>query len=437
MTGAESLRLMACLAVGTILVASASLPAHGGGAVEAPAPRAPFTDFRFEAPGHSHLIRADQLPGPFATPSADNGPRIVARPPGLLPQAPPGFRVQRYATGLARPRVIRRAPNGDIFVAESGGGRIRVFRGIRPDGTPRASAVFASGIEGPYGIAFYPAGNDPRWLYVGAADAVLRYPYRRGDLHARHEPTRIAALPAGGGHWTRDLAFARDDSTLFVAVGSASNADDPDTSPAERGRAAILAFDPDGAHRRIYASGIRNPSGLAVDPGTGRLWCIVNERDGLGDDLVPDYLTAVQAGGFYGWPWYYIGAHQDPHHTGKHEELRERVLVPDVLLQPHNASLQLTFNDGRDFPREYSGDIFATAHGSWNRSVRAGYEVIRVPLHQRGIASGDYEDFLTGFVLEDGTVWGRPVGVAIAADGALLVSDDASDSIWRVVYVGG
>ena len=224
---------------------------------------------------------------------------------------------------------------------------------------------------------------------------------------------------------------------MFVAVGSASNVDDADTAPAEKNRANILAFAPDGSEMRIYASGIRNPGGgLALNPTTGELWCSVNERDGLGDNLVPDYITHVQDGGFYGWPWWYMGGHQDPRHEGKHPELKTKVITPDVVLQPHNASLQLTFYAGRQFPAEYRGDIFASEHGSWNKSVRAGYELIRIPLHQTGRASGEYEDFLTGFVLDDGNVWGRPVGVAVAQDGSLLVSDDGSNSIWRISYTG-
>jgi glucose/arabinose dehydrogenase len=224
---------------------------------------------------------------------------------------------------------------------------------------------------------------------------------------------------------------------MFVAVGSASNVDDPDTTPEEKNRADILEFNPDGSGMRVYASGIRNAGGgLAIDPKTGELWCSVNERDGLGDNLVPDYITHVQEGGFYGWPWWYIGAHQDPHHKGKHPELKDKAIVPDVLLQPHNASLQMIFYQGSQFPAEYQGDIFASEHGSWNRSVRAGYEVIRVPLHQQGRASGEYEDFLTGFVLDNGNVWGRPVGITVAQDGSLLVSDDGSNTIWRVSYIG-
>lgn len=395
-----------------------------------------FTDFRGQSPGKSHRISVADLPPPYATPSAGNGAHLVTRPDGLLPQAPPGFKVNLYAEDLSEPRAMRRAPNGDLFVAESGGGRIRVYRGLDANGRPQQTQVFAGGLKRPYGIAFYPPGGDPQWVYVGSVNAVVRFAYRNGDMQARGTAESIADLPPGGGHWTRDLSFSRDGKTLFVAVGSASNVDDADTSPAEKHRANILAFDPDGKNLRVYASGIRNPSGIAVDPANGQLWCVVNERDGLGDNLVPDYLTSVREGGFYGWPWWYLGAHQDPRHAGKHPELASKAIVPDVLLQPHNAPLQLAFYDGTSFPEQYRGDIFLSAHGSWNKSVRVGYEVMRAPRHGGTKADGSYEDFLTGFVLPNGDVWGRPVGVAVAGDGALLVSDDGSNSIWRVSWVG-
>jgi len=405
--------------------------------ISAPPPPAPFTDFRSEVPGAVHKITVGDLPSPYATRSAGNAPAMVARPADAWPRAPEGFRVQLYADALARPRVIHVAPNGDVFVAESGGGQIRAFRGLDAYGKPERSEVFAEGLTQPYGLAFYPAGSDPHWLYVADTDSVVRFPYRTGDLKATGVAQHVVDLPHGAGHWTRDIVFSADGKTLFVAVGSASNVDDPDTTPAEQYRADILAFDPDGSHMRVYASGIRNPSGLAVDPSTGRLWATVNERDGLGDNLVPDYITSVREGGFYGWPWWYMGPHQDPRLLGKHPGLRELVITPDVLLQPHNASLQIAFYQGQQFPAEYQGDMFASEHGSWNKAVRTGYEVIRVPLHQTGKASGEYADFLTGFVLANGQVWGRPVGVATALDGSLLVTDDGSNSIWRVSYVGG
>lgn len=398
-----------------------------------------FGDYRSETPGTVHRITVGDLPAPYATRSAANGPRIVPRPESAWPVAPPGFKVELYASGLVGPRVIRAAPNGDLFVAESGGGRISVLRGITASGKPERIEVFADGFEHPddvYGMAFYPPGPDPKWLYVGQSGSVVRFAYQKGQLHASGAPQHIADLPGGGGHWTRDLQFSKDGSTLFVAVGSASNVDDPDTTPREAQRADILAFYPDGSHRRVYASGIRNPSGLAIDPADGQLWCIVNERDGLGDDLVPDYITHVQAGGFYGWPWWYMGAHQDPRHAGKHPELATATIVPDVLLQPHNASLQITFYQGQQFPAQFRGDLFATQHGSWNRSVRTGYEVIRVPMDHGGHAKGEYQAFVTGFVVDGGHVWGRPVGIAEAPDGSLVFSDDASNSIWRVRYTG-
>ncbi len=421
----------------TLLLLAACRPAAPDPVdISTPAPHPPFTDFRFQAPGTQHKISVQDLPAPYATPSFSNQPSIVARPPDVLPKAPMGFQVNLYAQNLSLPRVIRMAPNGDIFVAESGAGRIRVFRGVSSGGTPERSEIFASGLSRPYGIAFYPPGSDPQWIYVGTTGAVLRYAYRNGDLQARGAAQHIADLPSAGGHWTRDVRFSADGRTLFVGVGSASNVDDPDFSPAEAGRADILAFDPDGSNQRIYAWGIRNPSGLAIDPATGELWCVANERDGLGDDLVPDYVTRVREGGFYGWPWWYLGPHQDPHHNGKHPELRTQAIVPDVLLQAHTAPLQLAFYDAKQFPSAYRGDIFVTSHGSWNRSVRTGYEVIRIPRHQSAKANGEYEDFLTGFALPSGQVWGRPVGVTTDADGALLVTDDASGSIWRIRYVG-
>jgi glucose/arabinose dehydrogenase len=399
-------------------------------------PKPPFTDFRYEKPGKVRKITVADLPQPYATQSSFNGPRMVARPENVWPVALPGFKVELYAAGLDNPRTLRTAPNGDIFLAESDAGRIRVFRGITSDGKPDLSAVFASGLKQPYGLAFYPPGPDPQWLYVGNTNEVVRFAYRNGDLKASGAPEHIADLP-GGGHSTRAVAFSNDGKKMFVAVGSASNVSDPGTHPEETNRADILWCDASSCELSVYAYGIRNAGGgIAVNPQTGELWCSVNERDALGDNLVPDYITHVQEGGFYGWPWWYIGAHQDPRHAGKHPELKDKAIVPDVLLQPHNASLELTFYDGKQFPAEYKGDIFASEHGSWNKSVRVGYEVIRVPLHQTGHASGEYEDFLTGFVLPDGNVWGRPVGITAAPDGSLLVSDDGSNSIWRVSYTG-
>jgi len=403
----------------------------------APPPKAPFTDYRYEKPGTTRKITVGDLPQPYATKSAINGPEVVDRPKNVWPQAPAGFKVELYTTDVHNPRKILTAPNGDFFVAESHGGDIKIFRGITADGKPQQSSVFATGLDQPYGIAFYPPGPDPQYVYIGQTDAVLRFPYHNGELKATGKPEHIATLPDHEGHWTRDLVFSPDGKQLFVAVGSGSNVDDPDTHPGEKDRADILVMNPDGSGMRVYAYGIRNAGGgLAINPKTGELWCSVNERDGLGNNLVPDYITHVQEGGFYGWPYYYMGGNPDPRLKGKHPELKSKVIVPDVLLQPHNASLEMVFYEGKQFPAEYRGDIFSSQHGSWNRAPRAGYEVIRVPLHQTGHASGEYEDFLTGFVLPNGDVWGRPVGVAVAPDGSLLVTDDGSNSIWRVSYAG-
>jgi glucose/arabinose dehydrogenase len=400
-----------------------------------------FADFRNQAPGIVHKITVSDLPAPYATESIDNGPRMVPRPKDAWPQTLPGFKVDLFAEGLDNPREIRTAPNGDVFLAESDPGNIKVFRGIGKDGKAERTEVFATGLNKPFGIAFYPLGQNPQWIYIGDTDAVVRFPYQNGDLKARGAWQKIADLPGGGrlrggGHWTRDITFSQDGKKMLVSVGSHSNVDDTDNNPVEFHRADVLEFNPDGSGERVYAWGIRNCVGIATNPITGEIWCSTNERDAIGDNVPPDYITHIQDGGFYGWPWYYIGGHQDPRHQGKHPELKDKVIVPDVLVQPHNASLEMLFYEGKQFPPQYQGDIFASEHGSWNRHSRSGYEVIRVPLHQSGHAGGEYEDFLTGFVRPDGEVWGRPVGVAVASDGSLLVSDDGTNSIWRVSYSG-
>jgi glucose/arabinose dehydrogenase len=436
----HAIRLPAAVGV-ALAVAIGVIAAHGAETPQAAAP-GPFFDYRLERPGASHKITVADLPPPREAESVDNGPTLIARPRDAWPGAPAGFKVDIYASGLTNPRLVRTAPNGDLLVVESAPGEIRLYRGVGADGRARQTELFARGLNKPFGLAFYPPGDDPQWLYVGNTDSVVRFPYRKNDIRARGAAeTVVGDLPGGGllrggGHWTRDLAFSRDGKTLFVSVGSRSNVDDTDGNAAEFHRADILAFDPDGKNVRVYAWGIRNAVGIAVHPRSGELWASVNERDRLGDNLVPDYITHVEPGGFYGWPWYYIGGHQDPRHAGKHPELAGRVVVPDVLLQPHDASLEMTFYDGVAFPPEFRGDVFAAEHGSWNRKLRSGYEVVRVPMHGRDRASGEYEDFLTGFVTPSGEVWGRPVGVAVAKDGALMVSDDGSKSIWRVSYVG-
>ena len=425
--------------LGALILAGVVFRVIAFGPADAGGPRAtpPFLDYRDEKPGATHKITVQDLPEPYATKSVGNAPELVARPENAWPKAPEGFKVQLYATGLDSPRLIRTATNGDVFVAESTSGKIKVFRGMRSDGKADQISVFASGLDQPYGIAFYPPSGRPQYLYVGNTNSIVRFPYEPGDMEATGPAEHLADVPGGGNHWTRDIQFSPDGKKMYVAVGSGSNVGDPDTNRAERGRAVILEFNPDGSGMRVYASGIRNAGGgLAMNPKTLELWCSVNERDALGDNLVPDYITHVQDGGFYGWPWWYMGGHQDPRHKGKHPELKDKVITPDVLLQPHNASLEIAFYNGPQFPAEYQGDLFASEHGSWNKSVRVGYEVIRIPLHQTGHATGEYQDFLTGFVTDNGDVWGRPVGVTVARDGALLVTDDGSRSIWRVSYAG-
>lgn len=388
-----------------------------------------FSDFRSEIPGAAHRITLADLPAPFASRAVSNPPTLVPRPAGALPKALPGYAVSEYAGGFDNPRLIRVAPNGDLFVAESNPGRVKVIRGRRPDGLAQTVSTFATGLNRPFGIAFYPLGPNPDWVYVGNTDSIVRFPYTAGDLEARGAAeTIVKGVPAGGnlpggGHWSRDIAFAPDGKKMYIGVGSFSNVDDPDEKPAEKERAVILEFNPDGTGRRIYATGVRNAVGLAFHPKTGKLWVSVNERDDLGDNLVPDYITHIEDGGFYGWPWFYMGGTQDPRHAGKHPELKDKVITPDVLVQPHSASLQLVFHEG---------SAFAAEHGSWNRNLRTGYKVIRVPFKADGTAVGSYEDFLTGFVTDEGYSWGRPVGIAVAKDGALLVSDDGSNTIWRV-----
>ncbi len=406
--------------------------------------QAAFTDAAHEYPGIRRLLTVADLPAPAPQESVDNGPTLVPRPPNAWPMAPEGFKVELYASGLDNPRLLRTAPNGDLFLAESETGKIKVFRGVGKDGKASQVSVFAEGLHQPFGVAFYPSGPNPAWVYIGNTDGIGRFPYKNGDLKATGPEEHLAELPGGGrlrggGHWTRDLVFSQDGSKLFASVGSHSNVDDADTHPEEFHRADVLQFTPEGKFVKVYASGIRNCVGEAINPITGELWCSTNERDALGNNLVPDYVTHVQEDGFYGWPWYYMGGPnggiQDPRHSGKHPELQAKVITPDILVNPHFASLEMLFYEGSQFPANFKGDGFAAEHGSWNRAQRSGYEVIRLPM-RNGRATGEYEDFLTGFTLPDGTVWGRPVGVTVASDGSLFVSDDGSKSIWRVSYIG-
>jgi len=422
---------------------------------------AAFGDWTTDRPGQWRKITAAGLPLPYATRSAANGPSLVRPPEGARPRVPQGFTVEPFVTGLAGPRMLRRAPNGDIFVAESTTGNIRVIRAADGASKPDKVETFARGLNEPFGIAFYPPGSAPQWVYVAETDAIRRFPYANGDLVARGEAQavieRLSISPYG--HWTRDIVFSPDGQRMYVSVGSASNVGDnmkalPDEEKkrfiadhplgaawgSETNRADILVFDPLGKAGRIFATGIRNCVGMALHPQTGDLWCATNERDGLGDDLPPDYVTRVTEGGFYGWPWYYLGAHEDPRRKGERPDLADKVSRPDLLLQAHSAPLAMTFYDApadgpATFPHEYAGDVFVALHGSWNRSKRTGYKLVRLKL-DHGVPSGAYEDFLTGFVASNASVWGRPVGVVVARDGALIVSDDGNGILWRIAWSG-
>ncbi len=414
--------------------------------------KAAFGDWHTDSPGKRRLITPSDLPAPNPAESARNQVRTVARIETQKPSVPKGFEVNLFASGLASPRLLRVAPNGDVFAAESNTGRIIV---LRPNGEQASKpAVFADGLLGPFGIAFYPPGPNPEWVYVGDSDSVVRYPYGNGDLQARSPAEIIVQRLPVGGHRTRDVVFSPDGKIMYVSVGSASNVgnwmgklsgaelqkwqSDHALGAAwgnETERADVLAFDPLGKNKRIFATGIRNCVGMAIDPSNGTLWCSTNERDALGDNLPPDYITRVREGAFYGWPWYYIGANQDPRHKDERPDLKDKITIPDVLIQAHSASLELTFYEATQFPVDYRGNIFAAEHGSWNRGKRTGYKVIRI-IVKDGVPTGEYEDFVTGFVVSDAEVWGRPVGVAVDKDGALLVSEDASGTVWRISYSG-
>ncbi|MEI9979014.1 MAG: PQQ-dependent sugar dehydrogenase [Edaphobacter sp.] len=437
----KKMRLFASFATLPFLLSEPTPAQNGTTAPKILTGQAAFTDFSQEHPGVRRRITVADLPEPKPDESFDGHDKVVAQPEGAWPIAPAGFKVERYAQGFEQPRLIRTAPNGDLFLADSAAGKIRVLRGVSADGKVVTSDIFASGLEHPFGIAFYPLGPNPEWVYVANTTSVMRFAYKNGDLKATGEAkTVVPTLPGyaqlrGGGHWTRDIAFSLDGKRMFVSVGSGSNVDDTDNNPREFHRADVLEYTPDGTFVKIFASGIRNCVGEAINPITGQLWCSTNERDKLGDNLVPDYITSVKEDGFYGWPWWYIGPHQDPRHEGKHPELKSKVITPDVLLQPHFASLEMAFYTGSQFPAGFHGDGFAAEHGSWNKQKPAGYEVIRIPM-RGGHATGEYEDFLTGFVTPEGKAWGRPVGVTVGKDGSLFVSDDGTKSVWHVIYVG-
>ena len=413
---------------------------------------AALTPWTADAPGVRRQIKPADMPAPpmgtDAEKSVGRTVKVVKAPPGAMPKVPDGFAVEVFAGALKQPRTLRVAPNGDIFLSESGAGRVLVFRAGA--GAPVKPQVFASNLDRPYGIVFLPPTN-PEYVYVAAANQVVRYPYRSGAIKAAGPAKVIVGNIPTERHWTRDLAVSRDGKQLFVSIGSSSNlgvASMRDMTPEktqqhekahgrgaawgkEMDRAVVRVFDPEGKSIRNYATGLRNCSGLAMQPGTDNLWCVVNERDHLGPLLVPDFMALVQDGGFYGWPWYYIGDNEDPALKGKRPDLKGHVRVPEVLIQAHSSALSVAFYDHDAFPAEYRGDAFVALHGSHSRPERTGYKVIRVRMKD-GSPTGEYDDFMTGFLVDNDTAWGRPAGVAVTQDGALLVSDDANGTIFRV-----
>jgi glucose/arabinose dehydrogenase/cytochrome c2 len=416
-------------------------------------------DWKQDAPGRAHRINVSALPAPFDSPSATNFPKLVDRPSNAQLHVPAGFKVDVFARNLEGPRAMRLAPNGDIFLTESRTGIVKVLR-PSADGTSAASvSTFAQGLNLPFGIAFYPA-QSPRWLYVAETNRVVRYPYKAGDQKATALPEIVVPelSPVGtGGHFTRDIAFSLDGKRMFVSVGSASNvaeempkktAEELKAWEAQNGlgatwgpeekRADVLVYEVEGNKpARIFATGIRNCVGLTIQPATGDLWCTTNERDLLGDNLVPDYSTRVKEGHYYGWPWYYMGKYEDPRLKGDRPDLAGKATVPDVPYQAHSAALNLVFytaTSGKSaFPKEYVGDGFAVMHGSWNRAFRTGHKVVRVRM-KNNVPTGEYDDFLVGFIAADGNAWARPVGAVVASDGALLISEDGNNNIYRISY---
>ncbi len=366
-----------------------------------------------------------QLPPPFATPSVNNGPRVVDPPQDAKLTVPNGFEVHEWASGFDRPRFMLLGPNKELLLSDSGSpGSVYV---LTNDGKNRKKIL--DGLDRPYGLAFW---RD--YLYVGETTSVKRYKYDQKAMTAATPGQEVVNMKGfDRGHWTRSILFDRKGEKFYVGIGSASNVSTGEPPM----RAAINRFNPDGSGHEIFASGTRNPIGLHWYPGTDTLWAAVQERDALGDDLVPDYFTHIQQGGFYGWPYAYIGPHEDPRNKGKAPERVQKTIVPDVLLPSHAAVLDFTFYTGNKFPAEYRGGAFLAYHGSWNRSKRIGYSVAFVPFKD-GKPSGGQRDFMTGWMLspDERDVWGRPVAVLELPDGSLLVSDDGGKKIWRISYKG-
>lgn len=379
-------------------------------------------------PPAQYNIKPSDLPAAQIVNDAVNPPSVIPRPDNATLNVPRGFEVSTFAEGgFTRPRWMALAPNGDVFVADSQGSKVFVLRDTNKDGVADERSVFLDNMKQPFGIAFW---RD--YIYIGNTDAVMRYKYKPGQLKAEDAGEKIADLPGKGyrEHWTRNILFNAKGDKMYVTVGSESNV----SVEAEPMRASITEFNPDGTGKRIYASGVRNPIGLAWLPGTNTMWAAVQERDLLGDDLVPDYVTSIKDGGFYGWPYGYLGI-EDPRRAGEQPELVKKIITPDVLIQSHSAILGLAFYQGRMFPSEYRGDAFVALHGSWNRKKRTGYKIIRIRFKD-GKPVGGYEDFISGWMLgpDQREVWGRPVGLLVLPDGSMLITDDGANKIWRVTY---
>ncbi len=382
------------------------------------------------------MIDPATLPAPHASDSANDPPDVVDRPATATLDVPAGFKASLVTAGVPHARKMAVAPNGDIFVARSKDGVVSVVR-EGSNGAPATVSDYVDGFDRPYGLQFHSGS-----LYIADGRGVFRIPYTAGDVKAAAEPVQVTPNDAfgdtggPGGHWTRNLVFAPDGQHFFVAIGSKDNIGE---NPLPR--ASVQEFDADGANQRTFVTGTRNPIGLGFYPGTNDLYTVVNERDTLGDGLVPDYFTRLTEGGFYGWPYAYIGAHPQPGELGtKRPDLVAQTIVPDVLFDSHSAPLDLVFYTGSNFPAQYHNQAFVTLHGSWNKSDSTGYKIVMIPF-ENGRPKNEYSNFATGFRLDDGTarpakVWGRPVGVAIAKDGGLLVSDDEGGTIWAVRYVG-
>jgi glucose/arabinose dehydrogenase len=422
---------------------------------------AAFGGWRDDKPGVRRLITAQDLPP--VSHETQGLAQVVPMPAGAKPQLPAGFSAELVTATLHNARVIRVAPNGDLFVASSMSNAVHVLRIPSGSAKPQTISEFATGLHQPFGIAFYPLGPNPKWIYVANSNGLVRFPYKNGDLKATGAAELLVSGIPSAHHWARDIVFSPDGQRLYFSVGSGSNvAQDMFPVPhlvstpeprdinslddwlkvrpagaawdTEELRADVLSFDPNGKNMKIVANGLRNCSGMTIQPATQQLWCIVNERDQLGDNTPFEYATHVVEGGFYGWPWYYTGSHEDPRQAGMRPDLNGKVIVPDVLMQAHSAPLQIAFYEGNNFPAEYKGSAFATMHGSWDRSNRTGYKVVRLIFDANGKPTGEYEDFMTGFVVSDNQIWGRPVGVAVAHDGSLYVTEDGNGTIWRITY---